>query len=139
DVRRVPRREEGMTAAEVMLSESQERMVVIAKKEHEADVLAHFRRWEIHADVIGKVADDSGMVRIFDGPEQVVDVRASLFTRPPAYRREGIKPAGLDELQTYDLAFLPDIVAWEDGPADANAALKQLLATPEIASKRWIW
>ena len=52
---------------------------------------------------------------------------------------QGVKPRGLDELQTYDLAFLPDIVAWEDGPADANAALLQLLASPEIASKRWIW
>ncbi len=50
-----------------------------------------------------------------------------------------MKPRGLDELQTYDLAFLPDIVAWEDGPADANAALLQLLASPEIAQKRWIW
>jgi phosphoribosylformylglycinamidine synthase len=138
DVRRVPRREAGMTAAEVMLSESQERMLVIAKKEYEAEVLAHFRRWEVHADVIGRVTDD-GLVRIFDGDELAVRVAAKTFTQPPEYRRAGVKPAGLDELQTYDLAFLPDIVAWEEGPADATAALLQLLASPEIASKRWIW
>jgi phosphoribosylformylglycinamidine synthase subunit PurL len=138
DVQRVPRREFGMTAAEVMLSESQERMVVIAKKEHEEDVLAHFRRWETHADVIGHVTDDA-LVRVYDGDELVVRVPAKLFTEPPEYRRQGVKPKGLDELQTYDLAFLPDIVAWEQGPADSNAALLQLLASPEIASKRWVW
>ena len=137
-MQRVPRRESGMTAAEVMLSESQERMLVIAKKEHEGDVLGHFRRWEVHADVIGRVTDD-GLVRIFDGAALAARVAARLFTEPPEYRRAGVKPAGLDELQTYDLAFLPDIVAWEEGPADANAALLQLLASPEIASKRWVW
>ena len=75
DVQLVPRRETGMTAAEVMLSESQERMVVVAKQEHEADVLAHFRRWETHCDVIGHVTDD-GLVRIYDGDELVVRVPA---------------------------------------------------------------
>jgi phosphoribosylformylglycinamidine synthase len=138
DVRRVPRRETGMTAAEVMLSESQERMIVIARQEHEADVMAHFRRWEIHADVIGRVTDD-GVVRVRDGDEECVRVPARLFTEAPEYRRQGVKPRGLDELQTYDLAFLPDLVAWEDGPADANAALLQLMASPEITQKRWIW
>jgi phosphoribosylformylglycinamidine synthase len=138
DVALVPRRESDMTPAEVMLSESQERMLVVARKEHEADVLRHFQRWEIHADVIGHVTDDA-LVRIRDGDETVVRVPARVFTEPPEYRREGVKPKGLDELQTYDLAFLPDIVAWEQGPADANAALIQLLASPEIASKRWVW
>src|SRR4051812_12793957 len=91
DVALVPRRESGMTAAEVMLSESQERMIVVAKKEHEEDVLAHFRRWETHADVIGVVTND-GIVRIRDGADEVVRVPAKLFTDPPEYRREGTKP-----------------------------------------------
>jgi len=138
DVALVPRRETGMTATEVMLSESQERMLIIAKQEHEADVMALFRRWEINCDVIGHVTDD-GVVRIFDGDEEVVRVPATTFTEAPEYRRQGVKPRGLDELQTYDLAFLPDIVAWEEGPADTNAALLQLLASPEITQKRWIW
>ena len=72
--------------------------------------------------VIGRVTSD-GIVRIRDGAEEVVRVPAKLFTDPPEYRRQGIKPSGLDELQTYDLAFLPDIVAWEKGPADAHHLL----------------
>ncbi|HEX5367781.1 MAG TPA: phosphoribosylformylglycinamidine synthase subunit PurL, partial [Dehalococcoidia bacterium] len=138
DVAKVPRRETGMTAAEVMLSESQERMLIVAKQEHEADVIRLFKRWEIHCDVIGHVTDD-GIVRIYDGDELQVRVPAKTFTDAPEYRRQGVKPRGLDELQTYDLAFLPDIVAFEQGPADANAALLQLLASPEIASRRWVW
>jgi phosphoribosylformylglycinamidine synthase len=133
DVALVPRREEGMTAYEVMLSESQERMLVIAGKEHEADVLAHFRRWEIHADVIGHVTDEP-VVRIYDRGELVVRVPATMFTEPPEYRREGVKPADLDALQQYDLAAIPDLE-----PARANDVLLVLLASPEIASKRWIW
>ena len=138
DVQRVPRRETGMTAAEVMLSESQERMIVVAKKEHEADVLAHFKHWELHCDVIGHVTDDK-LVRIYDGDELAVRVPATVFTDAPEYRREGTRPKGLDELQTYDLAFLPDMLAWERGTADTNAALLQLLGSPEITEKRWIW
>jgi phosphoribosylformylglycinamidine synthase subunit PurL len=133
DVSRVSRREEGMTAYEVMLSESQERMLVIAKKEHEADVIEHFRRWELHVDVIGEVTDDR-LVRIYDGEEQVVRVAAEVFTEPPEYRRQGLKPAGLDSLQQYNLASLPDIE-----PGQVADVLKRLLSTPEIASKRWIW
>ena len=138
DVQRVPRRETGMTAAEVMLSESQERMIVIAKKEHEADVIAHFQHWEIHCDVIGQVTDDK-LVRIYDGDELAVRIPATTFTDAPEYRRQGTRPEGLDELQTYDLAFLPDMLAWERGTADTNAALLQLLGSPEICEKRWIW
>jgi phosphoribosylformylglycinamidine synthase subunit PurL len=133
DVSRVSRREEGMTAYEVMLSESQERMLVIAKKEHEADVIGHFRRWELHADVIGRVTDDR-LVRIFDGDELVVRVPAEVFTEPPEYRRRGVRPADLDRLQTYDLQSIPDIEA-----SAVAEVLTRLLATPEIASKRWIW
>ncbi len=138
DVARVPRRESGMSAMEVMLSESQERMLIIAKQEHEQDVIDFFHRWEIHADNIGKVTDD-GLVRIYDGDELQVRVPATVFTEPPEYRREGTRPNGLDELQTYDLAFLPDLVGFPTAAADANAALLQLLSAPEIASKRWIY
>ena len=138
DVARMPRREAGMTPYEVMLSESQERMLVIVPKEHEADVLAHFRRWEVRADVIGRVVDGD-RVRIFDGNEPVIDVPAKLFTEPPEYRRAGVPAADLAARQDQDLAFLPDLVAWEAGPGDAAAALLRLLAAPEIASKRWVW
>ena len=135
DVALVPRREQGMSPFEVMLSESQERMIVIARKEHERDVLDLFKRWEVHADVIGRVTDDP-VVRIRDGAEVVVRVPATTFTEPPEYRRAGVKPQGLDELQSFDPATLADIGQSESG---ANQALLRLLATPEIASKRWIY
>ena len=144
DVALVPRREQEMSAFEVMLSESQERMLVVAKKEHEADVLAHFRRWEVHADVIGQVTDGD-VVCIRDGDETVVRVKAQLFTEPPEYRRQGVKPSGLNELQAFDLAALPDLEGTEPAPTgrgnpvSANEALLRLLASPEIASKRWIY
>jgi phosphoribosylformylglycinamidine synthase len=121
-----------------MLSESQERMIVIARKEHEADVIAHFQHWEIRCDVIGHVTDDK-LVRIYDGDELAVRIPATTFTDAPEYRRQGTRPKGLDELQTYDLAFLPDMLAWERGTADTNAALLQLLGSPEITEKRWVW
>jgi phosphoribosylformylglycinamidine synthase len=133
DVSRVPRREGGMTAYEVMLSESQERMLVVAKKEHEADVLGHFRRWEIHADVIGRVTD-GGLVRVIEDGSVVVSLPARVLTDPPEYRRPGVKPEGLDELQAFDLESLADIA-----PGEVIGVLKKLLASPEIASKRWIY
>jgi phosphoribosylformylglycinamidine synthase II len=133
DVARVPRRETAMTPAEVMLSESQERMLVIARKEHEDDVLAHFRGWEIAADVIGRVRDD-GVVRVREGQKAVAGVPARIFTEPPEYVREGVAPEGLEESRRFDLSSLPDL---EQGAV--AAVLLRLLASPEIASKRWIW
>ena len=125
-----------MTAYEVMLSESQERMIVVAKKEHEADVLAHFRRWEIHADVIGQVTDD-GLVRIVDGDRPrscACPPRCSRSRRSTAARASS--PPASTSCRPTTSPSLPDIV---DRTADANAALLQLLASPEIASKRWIY
>ncbi|MCH7812121.1 MAG: phosphoribosylformylglycinamidine synthase II, partial [Chloroflexi bacterium] len=147
DVAQVPRREEGMTPYEVMLSESQERMLVIVKREHEADVRRLFERWELHCATIGVVTDD-GMATIRDtstalsagtsaalsagGGETVARVPVQLLTDPPQYTRKGIKPRWLSDLQEYDLSRLPDV-------ADANAALLSLLASPEVASKRYVW
>ena len=81
DVARVPRREQGMTPDEVMLSESQERMLVIPKREHLDDVLALFRRWELHADVIGEVTDD-GLATIRDGEELVARIPIDPEVKP---------------------------------------------------------
>ena len=131
DVARVPRREAGMSAYEVMLSESQERMLVVPKREHLADVLALFRRWELHADVIGIVTDD-GLTTIRDGAELVARLPVALLTDPPQYELACARPAALDERQAVDLAAMPDV-------ADPTAALLELLASPNIASRRWIF
>ncbi|MEX0751140.1 MAG: phosphoribosylformylglycinamidine synthase subunit PurL [Dehalococcoidia bacterium] len=142
DVAKAPRREAGMSAYEVMLSESQERMLVIVKPRHEADVRALFERWELHVETIGVVTDD-GMVRIRDGDEEVVRVPAKQLTDAPTYVREGVKPRWLDELQNYDLSQLPDV---SDGAHNGSEralrtsdVLLELLASPEIASKRMVW
>ncbi len=131
DVSRVPRREEGMTPYEVMLSESQERMLVIVKREHEEDVRRLFQHWELHCVVIGVVTDD-GIATVRDGDEVVGRVPVGLLTDPPQYVREGVKPRWLDELQSYDLSRLPDV-------ADGSDALLRLLSSPEVASPRWVW
>jgi phosphoribosylformylglycinamidine synthase subunit PurL len=133
DVDHVPRREDGMSAYEVMLSESQERMLVIAKRGQEDRVRALFERWDLHAVVIGEVTDD-GLVRVHEGGVEVACLPAQLLTDPPLYRRQGVKPPELEALQRYDLASLPDLV-----PDRAEGALLALLSAPNIASKRWIW
>jgi phosphoribosylformylglycinamidine synthase len=131
-----------MTPYEVMLSESQERMLVIVKPQHEEDVRKLFEHWELHVETIGVVTDD-GLVRIRDGDREVVRVPATQLTEAPTYVRDGVKPAWLDELQAYDLSQLPDVGAGAQNGAErtprTSDVLLELLASPEIASKRMVW
>jgi phosphoribosylformylglycinamidine synthase len=131
DVARVPRREEGMSPYEVMLSESQERMMVIVRKGHETDVAALFERWEVPWTIIGEVTAD-GCARIYDGDRAVAELPVELVVEAPQYTREPVRPPELDEMQSLDLSALPDA-------SDPNAALLRLLASPNIASKRWVY
>ena len=121
DVAKVPRREKGMTPYEVMLSESQERMLVIVKPEHEADVRALFEHWELQVATIGIVTDD-GLVRIRDGDVEVVRVPAKVLTDAPTYVREGLRPAWMDDVQAFDSENVTDINRLErNGNAPWNA------------------
>jgi phosphoribosylformylglycinamidine synthase len=129
----VPRRELGMTPYEVMLSESQERMLVVAKTQHVDDVTRLFQHWELHCEPIGTVTGGNEVV-ILDGGVEVARVPVEIATDPPLYRRQGIRPAELAELNAFDLGALPDLVA-----ADATATLLQLLARPNITSKRGVY
>jgi phosphoribosylformylglycinamidine synthase subunit PurL len=156
DVAKVPRREAGMTPYEVMLSESQERMLVIVKPQHEDDVRALFEHWELDVETIGVVTDD-GLVRIRDGEVEVARVAAKMLTDAPTYVRDGVKPIWLDALQAFDFSILPDLRAKlearsskleRNGASSAEASvvgmsandlLLALLASPEIASKRIVW
>ena len=131
DIARVPRREQGMTPYEVMLSESQERMLVIPKAEHLDDVLALFRRWELHADVIGRVTDD-GMGTILDGGEVVARIPIAVLVDAPQYVAETQRPPGLDRLQGEDLGALPDV-------EDASATLLELLGSENLCARGWIY
>ncbi len=134
DVRKIARRERGMTAYEVMLSESQERMLVIVKPEAVQRVRDRFARWELHADAIGLVTTD-GRVRIRDGDTLVVDVPTDLLTEGcPAYTPPAVESAETAARRAFDPLQTPDIA-----PGDVVDALTQLLSHPDVASKRPVW
>jgi len=133
DVLKVPRREKGMTPYEVMLSESQERMLIIVKKEYEAQVKALFDRWELRSDIIGRITGD-GIARVREGEKVVAEVPIGLLTSPPIYRRRIKAPPWIDELQNISLHSIPDI-----SPRKANRILLTLLASPNIASKHSVY
>jgi phosphoribosylformylglycinamidine synthase len=133
DVAKVPRREQGMNPYEVMLSESQERMLVVVKRGCQDRVKALFQRWDLASEVIGQVTAD-GLARIRDGQEVVAEVPVELLIDPPLYCPKGQKPEWLKRLQTLDVAAIPDIPAGE-----ANSVLLRLLASPDIASKEWVY
>jgi phosphoribosylformylglycinamidine synthase II len=131
DVARVSRRETGMTPYEVMLSESQERMLVIVQQGHEAEAQAIFARWGLHSDVIGRVTSDN-LVRILDHGRVVAELPHALLTEPPLYVREGVEAPHIRALRERDLSDVPV-------PADLGATLLKLLASPNVASKRIVY
>ena len=133
DVLKVPRRESGMTPYDVMLSESQERMLVVARKGYEEKVKALFKKWDLEVDVIGQVTGD-GLARIKEGDKIVAEVPISILNEPPKYRFQVRKPQWLTKLQTFDLNSLPDIP-----PKECNSTLLRLLGSPNIASKEWVY
>jgi phosphoribosylformylglycinamidine synthase II len=132
DVRHVPQRESGMTPYEIMLSESQERMLLVVKKGHEAEVERIFDKWDLHAAHIGYVQDDNVMRVRADGQIVAEIPNTALVDQAPLYDRPTERPRYLDEVRVFDAAAL--------GPApQPRAALLGLLASPAIASKRWVY
>jgi phosphoribosylformylglycinamidine synthase len=130
DVQQVSRREAGMSAYEVMLSESQERMLIVVTEEGLTELREIFERWDLHSDVIGKVTSD-GHVRILDGDTVVADVHASLYTDEcPVYVREGVESPKIVAARQRDLSDLPDLTADE-----IISALRQLLASHNVCSR----
>ena len=129
---RVPQRETGMTPYEIMLSESQERMLLVAARGREEEVRAIFARWELDAVEIGTVTDD-GMLRVrFHGAVVAeVPVRA-LADEAPVYEKPTARPAWQDALAAFDPLALP-------ASPDAAETLLTLLASPGIASKEWVY
>ncbi|WP_419860505.1 phosphoribosylformylglycinamidine synthase subunit PurL [Candidatus Palauibacter sp.] len=134
DVAYLPVREEGMTPYEMLLSESQERMLLVAKPEHEDAVREVLERWDLQAATIGQVTDD-GMFRVReDGIVRVEIPVKPLVDDCPTYVREGVmSPATVEaraaELEAYG-AFGSD--------EEVDTALRTLLDSPSIASRRWI-
>jgi phosphoribosylformylglycinamidine synthase subunit PurL len=132
DVSRVPQRETGMAPYEILLSESQERMLLVVKRGREAEVERIFERWDLHAVEIGTVATD-GLVRVRERGAIVAEIPARALTdEAPVYRRPTRKPD--------DLAAAQTLTAAELGPApDPRQALLTLLGSFTIASKRWVY
>ena len=127
----VPQREEGMTAYEMMLSESQERMLIVVKKGREQEVIDLFAKYDVEAVVIGKVTDDK-MLRLLHKGEVVAEVSAdALAEDAPVYNKKSEEPAYFREFQTMEMV--------EPLVKDLNATLKELLQRPTIASKEWVY
>ena len=132
DVAKVPRREPDMTPYEVLLSESQERMLLVAQPGKEEAVLAVCRKWGIDAAVVGKVTDD-GFLRILEGDQVVAEIPAhAIADEAPRYERPSAPPQYQDILQALNLDTLPDV-------KDPAESLLNLLASPAIASKHWVF
>ena len=131
DVMHVPQRETGMTPYEIMLSESQERMLLVVKKGREAEVERIFEKWDLHAAHIGEVTSD-GLMRVKDRGKVVAEIpNSALVDAAPVYDRPTERPAYLDDVQRLEVTALSPVA-----PADALLAL---LGSPTIASKRWVF
>ncbi len=128
----VPRREPNMTPYELMLSESQERMLLVAKAGKEDQVIAICKKWGIDAAVVGKVTSD-GFVRIKEHGEVVAEIPAKALTdESPKYERPLKPPEYQDILQSFTCDNLPDV-------KNATEVLLSLLESPTIASKAWVY
>ena len=133
DMKLVPVREPGMTPYEILLSESQERMLVVAKNGHEGAVRDILTKWELEAEKIGRVTDD-GLFRVLEGDRVVAEIPSLPLTDGcPTYEREGVESEEVRELRTMDLT------RFAEAESDQTEAFTKLMASPNIASKRWLY
>ncbi len=132
DLTVVPRRESGMTPYEIMLSESQERMLMVAKAGKEDECIEICRKWDLDVAVVGRVTAD-GILRVMDQGKVVAEISAkALADDGPRYERPYQPPAYQDMLTNLNYDAIPDV-------KDADMALLALLESPTIASKRWVY
>ncbi len=132
DLDAVPRREEGMNAYELMLSESQERMLFVVEKGHESEALDIFEKWDLDVAVIGRVTDD-GIFRANEKGVEVVNLPIeTVVTGALKCDRPTQKPAYLSEAGALDLSS-------REIPGNCGEILKQLLASPTLASKQFVY
>ncbi len=135
DVTRVPQREEAMKPFEIMVSESQERMLAVVEPAKLAEAQAVCEKWGLRSTVIGEVTD-TGRFVVREGDEVVADMpAATLASDAPEYDPPAERPAYLDEVQAFDVRAVDfGSPAWEP-----RSLLFSLLASPNICSRRWIW
>lgn len=127
DLSLIPRREEGMQAYEVVMSESQERMLMVVEKGREEEVAAIFHKWGLHAVVIGRVTDDK-VLWLREQGELIAAIPATVLTEAPLYDLPAEKPAYLEKVCEFTVPL------YEPGEA-----LLRLLSSPNVASKRYVY
>jgi len=131
ELQAVPRREENMQPWELMMSESQERMLICVKKGKEDHIKKIFLKWDLNASVVGKVTND-GLVTIRDDGKIVAQIKAHSLTKAPVYDMPYKKPRYLRELNKLALGKIPE-------PEDYNKVLLRLMAAPSITNKTWVY
>jgi phosphoribosylformylglycinamidine synthase len=130
DVDLVPQRETGMTAYEIMLSESQERMLIVAKSGREREVVDIFKKWELDAVVIGRVTDD-GRLRVKQRARVVANIPNTALTQEaPVYNRPLKKPESSQVIEVNQI---------EENAAELDRTFMKIIGDPMIASKEWVY
>jgi len=131
DMDLIPVGEPDMTPYEIMLSETQERMLFVVKAGCEAAIEAIFNRWDVPIATVGRVTDD-GLLRLTSSGKVLAEVPAQALASAPIYHPNSRRPDYLDQISQFEPASLPE-------PEDHNQTLLQLLASPNIASKEWVF
>ena len=132
DLSKVPLREEGMTPYEILLSESQERMLFVIEPGHEEEATAILEKWGLDAAIIGEVTDELGVRIHFEGKEVVNLPTLPVVDGALDLKRETKRPEYLDKIGHLNLKELPE-------PARGDKAFTKLIACPNIASKEWVY
>lgn len=134
DLSKVPLREKGMTAYEIMLSESQERMLVAVKKGNEDKVKEIFDKWDLHCEIVGEVTEDGILDIDYQGENKVKLPAFDLVLGggAPVYIRDTKEPEYLKSTRAFDINSLPN-------NNNIKESFEQLIASPNIASKKWVY
>ncbi len=134
DLSKVPLREKGMSAYEIMLSESQERMLVVVIKGFEKEVKDVFNKWDLNCEIVGEVTD-SGQLEIYYEGVKKADITSNdlvLGGDAPVYIRETKEPGYLNEIRKFDFQSLPE-------PKNLADSFLKVFSSPNIASKKWVY
>jgi len=134
DLNKVPLREKGMTAYEIMLSESQERMLCVAKKGFEDKVKKVFEKWDLHCEIVGYVTNDGKLDIDYENGKKAVIPAYELVLGggAPVYHRESKEPSYIKEVHKFDFSKLPQ-------PENLSEAFLKIFSSPNIVSKRWVY
>lgn len=136
DLEKVPTRQQNMKAWELLLSESQERMLMVVEKGREAEVIAVFEKWDLSASTVGHVTDD-GLLKFYMHGVLEAEIPAYelvLGGGAPQYTREYKEPKYFEKIKAFDINTVPDVAA-----SELKATAEQMIQIPNIASKRWVY